>query len=350
MSEKLKKIENGENATVGYVQFPLTQKGFSDFVSKLLGEPQRVQGILEGAFIVDIGGIEKLYATILQRINQQNKANLIEFVSRIYFENETNITLKDIEGLISYRNLEDLKAVGLELTWNFLIKFEDKEAPEKQTIRIRFNVDHMVKRFRTTYYLMDAGILYEISYTARTWGIDIENIIRNAIKSTFIQKNKWKEVISKIKIPLSICIPTIIYIFIFGINTLFVNMYLDKSVQNVVEQVSKIELGEQFSFIASYMASVPWYQFTTYNNLFLIVMLVVCIIFGIFLDDILDNVLKDKSFIFLADDDKTTIMQQVNKELGKDKRKYFVTLMVNIACGVLSNFVFQMILKVFGVQ
>ncbi len=197
---------------------------------------------------------------------------------------------------------------------------------------------------------MDAGILYEINYTARTWGIDIENIIRNAIKSTFIQKNKWKEVISKIKTPLSICIPTIIYIFIFGINTLFVNMYLDRSVQNVVEQVSKIELGEQFSFIASYMASVPWYQFTTYNNLFLIVMLVVCVIFGIFLDDILDNVLKDKSFIFLADDDKTTIMQQVNKELGKDKRKYFVTLMANIACGVLSNFVFQMILKVFGVQ
>ena len=79
-------------------------------------------------------------------------------------------------------------------------------------------------------------------------------------------------------------------------------------------------------------------------------MLVVCVIFGIFLDDILDNVLKDKSFIFLADDDKTTIMQQVNKELGKDKRKYFATLMANIACGVLSNFVFQMILKVFGVQ
>lgn len=93
---------------------------------------------MEGAFIVDIGGIEKLYATILQRINQQNKANLIEFISRIYFENETNITLKDIEGLTSYRNLEDLKVVGLELTWNFLIKFEDKEAPEKQTIRIRF--------------------------------------------------------------------------------------------------------------------------------------------------------------------------------------------------------------------
>lgn len=42
MSEKMKKIESGENATVGYVQFPLTQKGFNDFVGKLLGEPQRV--------------------------------------------------------------------------------------------------------------------------------------------------------------------------------------------------------------------------------------------------------------------------------------------------------------------
>lgn len=350
MSEKMKIIESGENATVGYVQFPLTQKGFNDFVGKLLGEPQRVQGSLEGAFIVDIGGVEKLYTTILQRINQQNKANLIEFVSKIYFENNTNITLKDIEGLTSYRNLEDLKVVRLDLTWNFLIKFEDKEAPEKQTIRIKFDVKHMIKKLMSTYYFMDAGILYEISYTARTWGIDIENIIRNAIKSTFIQKNKLKEVISKIKGPLSLCIPTIIYIVIFGINSVFVNMYLDKSVQNILEQVSKIELGEQFSFVASYIASVPWYQFTTYNNLFLIVMLVVCIIFGVFLDGILDNVLEDKSYIFLADGDKTAIMQQVNKELGKEKTKYFVTLVANVVCGVLSNFVFQMILKIFGLD
>lgn len=30
--------ENRENERVGYVQFPLTQKTFSDFVRKLLGE------------------------------------------------------------------------------------------------------------------------------------------------------------------------------------------------------------------------------------------------------------------------------------------------------------------------
>lgn len=79
-------------------------------------------------------------------------------------------------------------------------------------------------------------------------------------------------------------------------------------------------------------------------------MLVVCIIFGVLLDGILDNVLEDKSFIFLADGDKTAIMQQVNKELGKEKRKYFVTLVANVACGILSNFVFQMILRIFGLD
>ena len=41
------------------MQFPLTQKTFSDFVRKLLGEPQHVQGILTGAFVVDITGVEK---------------------------------------------------------------------------------------------------------------------------------------------------------------------------------------------------------------------------------------------------------------------------------------------------
>ena len=71
-------------------------------------------------------------------------------------------------------------------------------------------------------------------------------------------------------------------------------------------------------------------------------MLIVCIIFGVYLDDILDNILMDKSFIFLADDDKATIMQKVSKELGKQKTKYFITLFINIMCGV-----FQIILGLF---
>lgn len=76
--------ESRENENVGYVQFPLTQKAFSNFVSKLLGEPQRVQGMISGAFVVDINGVEKLYTTIMQRINQQNRANLLEFISNSF--------------------------------------------------------------------------------------------------------------------------------------------------------------------------------------------------------------------------------------------------------------------------
>lgn len=348
MNENMK-LESGESDKVGYVQFPLTQKGFSDFVNKLLGEPQRVQGILEGSFIVDMNGIEKLYATIMQRINQQNKANLIDFISKISFENETNITIKSIEGLTTYRNLEDLKVVRLELTWIFLIKFEDKEAPEKQVIRIRFDTMHMIRTHRTKYLFRDAGIQYEICYTARTWGIDIENLIRNAINSTFIQKNKLKEIIKKVKEPLSLLIPTVIYVIVFCINSIFVNSYLDSSVQNIVEQISKIQEGEQFSFVAKYIASIPWYQFTTYNDVFLIIMFIVCVVFGFFLDDILDDVLEEKSFIFLVDRDERLITQQVNKELGKQTTRYVLTLIVNVVCGVLSNFVFQIILRILGV-
>ena len=343
-------LESDENAKVGYVQFPLTQKGFSEFVNKLLGEPQQVQGVLEGSFIVDIRGIEKLYATIMQRVNQQNKANLIDFISKIYFGNETNITLKSLEGLTTYRNLEDLKVVKLELTWIFLIKFEDKEAPEKQVIRIRFDTKHMIRSYRTKYLLGDGGVQYDICYTARTWGIDIENLIRNAINSTFIQKNKWKEIVKKIKEPLSLLIPTIIYVIVFCINGISVNSYLDSSVQNIVEQISKIQVEEQFSFVAKYVASTPWYQFTIYNNLFLIIMLIVCIVFGFWLDDILDDILEEKSFIFLLDSDERLITQQVSRELGKQTTKYVLALMFNIVCGVLSNFIFQLILKVLGVD
>lgn len=346
--------ENGENAKVGYVQFPLTQKTFSDFVSKLLGEPQRVQGMIRGAFVADINGIEKLYATIMQRVHQQNRANLVEFISKIYFENDTNIALKGIEALKLYKNIEDLKVVQLELIWTFLIQFEDKEAPEKQTIRVFFGINQFSEMIAISdYYVsgrMGGGIRYEISYTARTWGVDLENLIRKAIESTFIQKNKMRKMLGKVQRVISILIPTIIYVIIFVLNGFFVKSYLAGSAQNIVAQVSSIELSQQFSCLARYIGSVPWYQFTTYNNLFLIFMLFICIAFGVYLGSILDDVLEDKSFIFLADSNQMTIMQKMKKEYGKQKAKYLITLLVNIICGVLANIVFQMILKVFGVE
>lgn len=346
--------ESRENEKVGYVQFPLTQKAFSNFVSKLLGEPQRVQGMISGAFVVDINGVEKLYTTIMQRINQQNRANLVEFISKIHFENDTNITIKGLEELKSYKNIENLEVVRLELTWTFLIQFEDKEAPEKQTIHVFFNINHIPKFIRSTLGFvsgrMGGGIGYEISYTARTWGVDIENLIRKAIESTFIQKNKVKEVVTKVQSIISVVIPIVIYGIIFIINSFFVKSYLAGTEQNIVNQISNIDSSEQFSFLARYMGSVPWYQFTRYNDLFLILMLAICIIFGVCLDNILDDVLEEKCFIFLADSNQMTITQKMKKEYGKQKTRYIITLFANISCGVLANFVFQLILKVFGLE
>lgn len=240
--------ESRENERVGYVQFPLTQKAFSDFVSKLLGEPQHVQGMLTGAFVVDINGVEKLYTTIMQRVNQQNRANLVEFISKIYFENDTNITIKELDGLKSYKNIENLDVVRLELTWTFLIQFEDKEVPEKQTIRVSFNIHHVPKLIRSTLnYVsgrMGGGIGYEISYTARTWGVDIENLLRKAIESTFIQKSKVKEAVAKVQNIISTLVPIMIYGIIFVLNGFFVKAYLGRTEQAIrmLLQMSNMKL------------------------------------------------------------------------------------------------------------
>lgn len=43
-------------------------------------------------------------------------------------------------------------------------------------------------------------------------------------------------------------------------------------------------------------------------------------------------------------------MQKVSNELGKQKTKYFITLFINVLCGVFSNFIFQIILGLFGLK
>lgn len=66
---------------------------------------------------------------------------------------------------------------------------------------------------------MGGGIVYEISYTARTWGVDIENLLRKAIESTFIQKNKVKEMVAKVQSIISLLVPIVIYGIIFILNS-----------------------------------------------------------------------------------------------------------------------------------
>jgi hypothetical protein len=189
MKENNSKVPQIE--TSGNVALPFNEDQFKDFIVSLLGKPQTITKHLDGTFEIDKEQLISIYEVINRRIYQQNDAKLIQFRASIYYDDNTTVTLNGFEHLVNYNEKLPLISKAVHLTWQYLVKFRDKETFEKQEIALSFltnfngqiaGMDEFVPgRFR------DSGINFRISHTGRTWGADIEAILTKHLK-TIVQK------------------------------------------------------------------------------------------------------------------------------------------------------------------
>lgn len=192
-------IQSGEDEPIrdysrGYLTIPFEGDNFKNFISSLLGRPQRISKFLEGPFLIDFSNIKNFHDLINQRITQQNSGTLIQFSAKIYFSDKSSIQLNGLQDFLTYNELKPVISEGLKITWIYLIQFPDKDYPEKQTIEIFFNSktrkikdtlqDDIVHTSKKGYVIID------IDHTARTWGSDMENVIVNHIESILLKENK----------------------------------------------------------------------------------------------------------------------------------------------------------------
>lgn len=196
------------NHEQGYLQLPYDKETFREFISGLLGKPQTINTPLKGNFDIKIEHIDHLYQLINQRIIQQNDANLIQFNARIVFSDNSSVILNSFAELITYNEIKAIVSDEIHMTFMYLIKFRDKNIPEKQEINISILASSVTTKINKKYnsvsnpariimrVLSDEigikpGIIqYEIKHTARTWAADIDSLLSNYFKSIFIPDNK----------------------------------------------------------------------------------------------------------------------------------------------------------------
>ena len=97
-----------------------------------------------------------------------------------------------------FAETKKVRSTGIELHWSYVIKFPGKELPEKQEVTLR--VDEKGTRFVTlglqptkTRLVTTLGLItYSIAHTERTWGDDIETILRQEI-DLITKKTQWYE-------------------------------------------------------------------------------------------------------------------------------------------------------------
>lgn len=178
----------------GQVALPFDDEQFKDFIVSLLGKPQTITKYIRGSFEINKENIISLFEIINQRIYQQNDSNLIQFRASIYYNDNTTVTLNGFDHLVHFNEKLPLISRAVHLTWQYLVKFRDKETFEKQEISVSFITDNNgpIPSFddgeHQRYY--DSGINFRISHTARTWGADIEGILTKNLETLVRKDNK----------------------------------------------------------------------------------------------------------------------------------------------------------------
>lgn len=348
--------------SVSPILIPCPPENFAEFISKLLGKPQTIKGIKFGVFDIGIDEIVRFYYLIEQRIGEQNKGNLVQFTASIKYNDGTSVDVNSIESLRTYAEVKPIVSTGITLTFIYVILFESRDIPEKQKIDIDIKTNSSSGQDDLPFIMVDGiigpnimlrsegapgSISYRIEHTARTWGSDIENMLRDHIDSLISSKTSFfsKTIRNYKNILLNICAISLIafflavgfiaYEYFFEINSLYYKEISGKDIDKISQAIDKIDyifnyLGGTNIFIAS--ASVVYVCFSV-------------IILYSWSIDLMDRSRKVRpSFLTLSR--KAEV--EKNKEIIRYKKSFFrfISLyFLSVISGIIGNAVFWMIIR-----
>ena len=311
------KLTNHDNE-IGTVSLPFGQNQFKDFIVSLLGKPQNITKNFRGTFEIDKNNIVTLHNLLDQRINQQNDANLIQFRATIYYSDNSTVTLNDFDHLVDYNETLPISSKAIHLTWQYLIKFRDKNSYEKQEINLSFItiMENAIQIDQDFIYPHSNQVSLRINHTARTWGADIEGLLSKHIE-TLVKKDS--KIFESIKYN-SDGVKNFTLASIALVTLLFsaYNTYKLNSIDNLNEVFWINHYGKlMFLFIGIYIISK---------------------ITLVFLDEF--EFFNKPGFILLT--------QQSYKDRQKDLKKYryrvfryLFTILISIAVSILANYIYS---------
>lgn len=312
-------IEVKENASLRQngkipIVIPCDVSEFGDFITNLLSKPQTLKGEIEGVFNITPKNISNVYHLIDQRITKQNDAQLVHFEIKVVYDNGASVTHKKVEDFEKYYPIDNGFPSEVVLSFYYLIKFKDKEVPEKQEINFVFSANPNQNRERNKWYT--SGLIeWNISHTERTWASDINGLLKTHAKNCMNKRSgfwswlvKYYDEIMHYLGGIVICIAAVLW----GTSTFG---YLAKE-PNIVA-MAKYYTGSAIVFTVMYFS-------------ILIVSRLVA----------MQLIVRKESFICLVDKDfeeKTKRRKKATWRLGL----YFLSLILNVAIGVIANMVYN---------
>jgi len=182
---------------------PIKKKELGHFISSLLGQPQNIEREIFGNFDLDHGWILNLIYLLNQRILHQNDSKLVEFKIQIGFSNDSKRNFYSLEEFELYNEVKKLQTEMVKINMVYLINFPGSSIPERQEIMIFLDTKSPISigyglPFESLFKKREGRISYNIFYTERSWGDDIDRIISNELDKVIKEKKKYKLILRMI--------------------------------------------------------------------------------------------------------------------------------------------------------
>lgn len=336
----------------GYIILPYNEEQFKSFINSLLGSPQALGKVFLKPFELDAEDIRNLHTLVQQRITQQNNGVLAKFIAKLVYTDNSTVEFNSITDIVTYNEIRPVISGALHLSWDYIIQFPDKNAPEKQRIQVSFvtsdtivNVDSNMFEYASTY--TDHLISYRVEHTARTWGADIaallEDYIVSLIKPVPRIKSVIRENLERIATSAGVCIALITMISLIFADARIAQERVAAARAEFTELGDTItDLNVKVEHILNRIISGPIDQSDPARFLLSVGLPIGLGFLTYLLITATDN--YEPSFILLT---KESVKEKERVE-AKLQRKWFsfvLSVFLSITLGVFSNFVYTWVLE-----
>jgi len=342
----------------GSISLPLDENAFKEFMVSLLGQPESIEGYIEGAFEIDIGGFEHLNNLIDDRIARQNLSSLLEFKAKLFFNDGSSTSFNGVQSFISHRELRPLICKGFIFTWSYLVKFNDKQASERQEISISsVNEDDNTgskrrKKSRLLNLELDISnkfprISYSVRCTDKGWGIEITELIRrclsNLIKTNYSLGNALRQkVLENFKMVEYSC-----WFLSFMIMTMLMSQFADtemkecRSLSGKGSQFTKdnVLINEKIDFLIQILSAC---HSSSPSFFFFPIMQIVFVAIWMLLPILIYNLIKLPDYRFMLFTEASEKERDEYFRKTNDRKTFWiVTLLIGLMIGVGANYIYS---------
>lgn len=325
---------------------PCKPEEFGEFLSGLLGKPQTISRTFQGAFEVAQPEIEGFYHLIKQRIEQQNDATVVQFSTRIVFDDNSSILLNSISDFHRYHEVRPIASVAVHMSWTLLVRFRDKPVQERQQIDVSIVSNAGGRSFHSIIFdeplagpiffphSSSGFINFRIQHTARTWGADIEALLSNHAKALLRTRSSWKDFLANHNEAIGVIVGSLF--FLAAIGGAFVATTRFAAIQVSKIPAANAPVAAQLNYLTHAAATGVWPSFAIVLVGYLIASFVLSVVFLIWIASAdLDN---EPSFVLLTDRS-----EKLKAESQKKYRLKWLSAATGFAAAVIASLIANLI-------